>query len=31
MIHVYNKIIKQRQVTREETRKKSILEYKKGN
>ena len=31
MIRIYNKIIKQRQVTRKEIKKKSVLKYKKEN
>ena len=31
MIRVHNKIIKQRQTTRKETKEKSIPEYETGN
>ena len=31
MIYIYNKIIGQRQIVREETREKPTLEYKKEN
>ena len=31
MIYIYNKIIKQRQTTREEIRERSMSEYKTGN
>ena len=31
MIYIYNKIIKQRQVAREETRERPVPEYKKEN
>ena len=31
MIRIYNKIIKQKQITRKETRRQAIPKYKKGN